>query len=130
LYQKKVGIAMGNSLSPVVSKYLWNTVRKQHWTPQTTNPLNGSDNVDNTFVVWPHGAARLQQFLYHLNSLRDTIIFTTEVEANDTLRFLDVLIMKRGPKLATKMYRRLTHTGPGRAPSTIFIFHNDLSFDL
>jgi hypothetical protein len=34
-----------------------------------------------------------------------------EVEANDTLPFLDVLVMKRGPKLTTKVYRKLTHTG-------------------
>jgi hypothetical protein len=34
-----------------------------------------------------------------------------EVEANDTLPFLDVLIVKRGPKLATKLYRKTTHTG-------------------
>jgi hypothetical protein len=33
-----------------------------------------------------------------------------EVEANDTLPFLDVLIMKMGPKLATKEYRKPTHT--------------------
>jgi hypothetical protein len=32
-----------------------------------------------------------------------------EVEANDTLPFLDVLVMKRGPKLATEVYRQPTH---------------------
>jgi hypothetical protein len=34
-----------------------------------------------------------------------------EVEANDSLPFLDVLVMKRGPKLATKVYRKPTRTG-------------------
>jgi hypothetical protein len=34
-----------------------------------------------------------------------------EVEADDTLPFLDVLVMKRGPKLAMKVYRKPTHTG-------------------
>jgi hypothetical protein len=33
-----------------------------------------------------------------------------EVEANDTLPFLAVLVMKRGPKLAKKVHRKPTHT--------------------
>jgi hypothetical protein len=52
----------------------------------------------------------LQQFLHHLNNIRPTIKFTMEVEANDTLPFLDVAVMKKGPKLAMKLYRKPTHT--------------------
>jgi hypothetical protein len=33
-----------------------------------------------------------------------------EVEANDTLPFLDILAMKRGPKLTIKLYWKPTHT--------------------
>jgi hypothetical protein len=42
--------AMGNSLSLVVSIYLWNTLRKQHWIQQTINPLNSSDML--TTLPW------------------------------------------------------------------------------
>jgi hypothetical protein len=46
-------------------------------------------------VVCPHGAARLQKFVQHLNSLGHTIKFAVEVEDNDNrLPFLDVLVMK------------------------------------
>jgi hypothetical protein len=62
--------------------------------------------IDNTCVVWPHGPVRLQQFHHHLNSIRPTTKFTMEVEANDTLSFLDILVMKWGPKLTTKVYRK------------------------
>jgi hypothetical protein len=55
--------------------------------------------VDDTFVVWPHGRARLQQFHHHLNSLRPTIIFAMEVKANETLPFLDIFVMKVKVKL-------------------------------
>jgi hypothetical protein len=53
----------------------------------------------------------MQQFLHHLNSVRPTIKLPKEVEANDTFPFLDVIIMKRGPKLGMKVYQKLTHTG-------------------
>jgi hypothetical protein len=37
--------------------------------------------------------------------------FTTEEEVTDTLPFLDILVIKRGPKLAMKVYRKPTHAG-------------------
>jgi hypothetical protein len=49
-YQQKEGMAMGNSLSPVSVTYLWNTLRRQHWTQQTTNPLNCS--TTSTTLSW------------------------------------------------------------------------------
>jgi hypothetical protein len=36
-------------------------------------------------------------------------MFTMKVEAKNILPFLDVLIMNRGPKLATKVYGNPTH---------------------
>jgi hypothetical protein len=66
--------------------------------------------VDNSVVVWPHGQARLQQFLHHHNSVRrPTIRFTAEVETDDAVPFWDILVMKRGPKLAMKVYWKLAH---------------------
>jgi hypothetical protein len=67
--------------------------------------------VDDIFMVLPHGPARLQQFLQYLNSLRPTIKFLTEVEDITTLPFLDILVMKRGPNLAMKVYQKPSHTG-------------------
>jgi hypothetical protein len=70
--------------------------------------LNGAQLWNYFQEVWPVG---LQQFLRHLSSLRPTIKFTMEVAANDTHIFLEVLVMKKGPKLATKVYRKPIHTG-------------------
>jgi hypothetical protein len=66
--------------------------------------------VDDTFVVWPHGPPKLQQFLHNLNSLRPTTKLTAKLKLIFiTLPFLDVLVMKRGPKLVTKVYLNPTH---------------------
>jgi hypothetical protein len=63
------------------------------------------------FVVYSHGPARWQQFLLHLNSLRPNILFTMDTEINNVPPFLDVLVMKRGPKLTTNVYRIAAHMG-------------------
>jgi hypothetical protein len=65
----------------------------------------------DTSMVWPHGPARLQQLLRRLSSLRSAIKFTMEVEANYILPLLDILVIKRGPKLGTKLHRKSNHTG-------------------
>jgi hypothetical protein len=37
--------------------------------------------VEDTFVVWPRGPERLQDFLSHLNSFRPFIQFTMEIDS-------------------------------------------------
>jgi hypothetical protein len=105
-HQQQQGMAVGNSLSLLVSNMFM-----EHFEEIADKPTKWLRYVDNTLSVWTHGPARLQQFLLCLNSVRPTINFTTEVEANDTFPFLDVLVVKRDPKLATKVYRKRIHTG-------------------
>ena len=66
--------------------------------------------VDDTFVIWPHGRKRLDDFFEYLNSLHPSIKFTMEIEHNDTLPFLDVLITKNNNTLSHTTYRKKTHT--------------------
>ncbi|KAJ7314096.1 hypothetical protein JRQ81_006031, partial [Phrynocephalus forsythii] len=67
--------------------------------------------VDNTFVIWPHGKDKLNNFLTHLNSLHPKIQFTMEIEANNQLPFLDVLIYKKPDgSLGHTIYQKKTHT--------------------
>jgi hypothetical protein len=100
-YQQKEGMAMGNSLCPVVSNIFMEHSEEIALDTADFKPTKWFRYVDDTFVVWPHGPTRLQQCLHHINSNRPTIKFTMEVEANNTLPFQDVLVMKRDPKLST-----------------------------
>jgi hypothetical protein len=74
------------------------------------NPAKGLIWVD-IFLICPHGAARLQQFLHYLNILKPTVKFTVNVEATGILSFLEASVMKRCPKLVTKVYGKPIQTG-------------------
>lgn len=110
-YQQKEGMAMGNSLSPVVSNIFMEHFEEIAIDTAEYKPAKWLRYVDDTFVIWPYGPEKLQEFLQHINNIRPTIKFTMEVEVNNALPFLDVLVMKQGPKLTTKVYRKPTHTG-------------------
>jgi hypothetical protein len=104
-------MAMGNSPSLVVSNMFMEHFEEVALVTADNKPTKWLRYVDDTFVIWPRGPARLQKFLHSLNSVRPTIKFTMEVETNDTFPFLHILIIKRGPKLATKVYWKPAHTG-------------------
>jgi hypothetical protein len=86
-YQQKEGMAMGNSLTLVISNIFMEHFQEIALDTADHKPTKWRRYIDDTFVVWPHGPAKLQQFLRHVNSVRPTIKFTTEVQANDTLPF-------------------------------------------
>jgi hypothetical protein len=110
-YQQKEGMAMGNSLSLVVSNIFMEHFEETALDTADHKPAKWLIYVDDTFVVWPHGPTGLQQFLHYFSSVTPTTKFTMEVEANNTLPLLDVLVMNRGTKLAMKVYQKPTHTG-------------------
>lgn len=66
--------------------------------------------VDDTFVIWPHGAETLTAFLTHLNNIRPSIQFTMEKESNGTIAFLDVLVKRENDGILTSVFRKTTHT--------------------
>jgi hypothetical protein len=108
-YQQKV-MTKGNS--SVVSSIFMEHFEKMALDIADYKPAKWIRYLDDIFVVWPHGPTKLQQFLHQINSVTPTVKFAMEVEANDTLQFSDILVMKRGPELPTKVYWKPTHTGP------------------
>jgi hypothetical protein len=102
---------MGKSQSPVVSNIFMEHFEEMALDTADYKPDKWLRDVDETFVIWPNGPAKLQEFLHHINSIRPTIKFTIEAASNNTLAFLDILIMKRGSKLTTKVYRMPIHAG-------------------
>jgi hypothetical protein len=111
LFQQKDGMAMGSSLSPIVSNIFMEHFEKLALNLAQYKPSLWLQHVDDTFVVWPHGPEWLQNFLNHLNSLRASIHFTMETESDSVIPFLDVLVIRKGMTLAIRVYKKPTHTG-------------------
>lgn len=52
--------------------------------------------MDDTFVIWPHGSAKLDDFLVHLNSIHPNIKFMMKIEKMGGLPFLNVFVHHNG----------------------------------
>ena len=73
--------------------------------------ININRYVDDTFVIWPHGLNKLNEFLNYINNIHSNIKFTVEIEKDNELPFLDVLVYKKNDgTLGHKIYRKPTHT--------------------
>ena len=66
-------------------------------------PIMWKRYVDDTFVIVKKN--NLKTFHEHLNNIEANIKFTLEIESNNSLPFLDVLVVK-----ATKLYQKPTLT--------------------
>ena len=66
--------------------------------------------VDDTFVMVKDEKER-QLLEHHLNNLHTSLVFTSEIEKEDQLPFLDVLVKRQNKIYTTCVYRKPTFTG-------------------
>ena len=104
------GTAMGSPLSLVITNIYMEGFEEEVLDTAADQPSLWVHYVDDTFVIWPHGLDKLENFHSHLNSLRKSIRFTVEKEQNNHLPFLDVLVTKEGNHMTTSIYKKATHT--------------------
>ena len=114
LYNQIDGVGMGNPLGPVYANSFMCHTEKQ-WLadcPVSFKPLFYRRYVDDTFLIF-RDISHVDLFLSYLNSKHPNIKFTSEVEENSMLSFLDVLITRRRGSFTTSVYRKNTFTGLG-----------------
>jgi hypothetical protein len=104
-FQHKDGMAKGISLSPVVSNIIMERFEKLALDSAQHKQSLWLRHVDDIFVILPHGPERSQNFLSHLNSFRPYIQFTMEIEPDSAIPSVDILVIRKGTPLATKVYR-------------------------
>ncbi|XP_058045388.1 P2Y purinoceptor 1 isoform X3 [Ahaetulla prasina] len=102
---------MGSPLSPVIANLYMEHFETQALEKSDHKPKLWLRYVDDTFIIWPHGKEKLDNFLTHLNSLHPKIQFTMETEVNNQLPFLDVLVYRKpNGSLGHTIYQKKTHT--------------------
>lgn len=111
-FQQDFGMAMGGSLSPIMSNIFMEHFEESFVKTHRHTPKVWWRYVDDVFCIWPHGINHLHEFLDHLNSLEPSIKFTIELESDSQLPFLDTLVHRHtnNNTLDITVYRKKTHT--------------------
>ena len=108
------GIAMGTKLAPALASIYIGDLEESFLSSCKLQPTLWVRYIDDVFMVWPHALEEFDKFLKDLNSVRERIRFTAEVNTQ-SCNFLDLTIYK-GPeflstgRLSTKIYYKPTNT--------------------
>ena len=112
LYQQVDGVAMGSPLGPLFAN-IFISFHEQKWLnncPSSFNPLLHRRYVDDCFLLF-RSSDHVPLFLDYLNQQHASITFTTEIERDGILPFLDIDICRSDRKFGTSVYRKPTFTG-------------------
>ena len=103
---------MGNSLGPTLANAFLahHEVKWLNECPESFKPLVYRRYVDDTFLVFK-SPSHVPRFLEYINSQHQNIEFTSEVESENKLPFLDVMVTHEGYGFSTSVYRKPTFTG-------------------
>ena len=93
LYQQDEGCAMGSSVFPIIANFYNLYFEQLAITSAPTPPSVWYRYVDDTFVKIRKDA--VDDFTYYINSLDPHIKFTSELEKEGQLAFLDSLVTRR-----------------------------------
>jgi Reverse transcriptase (RNA-dependent DNA polymerase)/GIY-YIG catalytic domain len=111
LYKQKRGFPMGSGLSPALCEVFMNKYEKEWMEKEELRPEFYRRYVDDGFGVWKKGREKFEEFKQKVNALHGSIKWTFEEMKEGELPYLDCLVMKKGSKLTTKVYRKPTHSG-------------------
>jgi hypothetical protein len=106
-YQQKERKATGSSHSPVIINMVMEYSEKIALDTEDNKPPKRLRCDDDTFIVWPHGPAKITKILSPPQQPQtyDKI----HNGSGNTLPFTDIVVMKKGPNLTTKVSRKLAN---------------------
>ena len=109
-YEQIDGVSMGSPLGPLFANVFMDRLENENMEQlKNLGLVFWKRYVDDTFSIIKTDNA--QKVLDFLNSIHPNIKFTTELEQNNCIPFLDVLVKKKLGRLHTEMYRKPTFTG-------------------
>ena len=112
IYTQTDGVAMGSPLGPSLANAFL-CFHEQTWLnecPEDFKPVYYRRYVDDIFVLF-RSPDHLEKFTSYLNLKHKNINFTYEKESNDSLPFLDILILSSENGFKTSVYHKQTFSG-------------------
>ena len=112
VYQQIDGVAMGSPLGPLFATIFISFHEKTwlHNCPSLFKPLLYRRYVDDCFLLFK-SLNHVPLFLDYFNRQHPGISFTSELEKDGKLPFLDVEIFRSSAKFSASVYRKPTFTG-------------------
>lgn len=111
-YKQVNGLAMGSPLSPIIANlYLEHFESQIFNNPSFASPSNFKlwrRYMDDILILKPN-SWKNNDVLTLMNTLDDDIKFTYEAEVNNSITFLDLLLIRDGDRLKSKIYQKPTH---------------------
>ena len=114
LYSQVDGLGMGLPLGPTFAN-IFLSFHEKSWMddcPPDFKPVFYRRYVDDCFILFS-SSDHAPKFLNYLNSKHQNIKFTSELEQNCKISFLDCLVTRIDNKFETSTFRKATFTGSG-----------------
>ena len=111
MYQQIDGVAVGNPLGPTLAN-LFLCHHETNWLsncPLEFKPVLYRRYIDDTFLQF-RDISHIDKFLNYINSQHSSIQFTSEIENNSMLNFLDITVSKIDDTFKTSIFRKKTFT--------------------
>jgi len=110
-YDQIDGVAMGSPLGPLFANFFMSDFERKHMPElRRLGVKRWYRYVDDVFATLKTNV-NVDEILEFLNSRHINIKFTSELESNNKLPFLDVYVIRRLNKYITTVYRKKTFTG-------------------
>lgn len=108
-YKQKQGTPMGSSVSPIIAVYVLDFVLKKSLPKLPFRVPFLKKFMDDIITAIP--ADQIQQSLNIMNQFNPKIQFTVETENNNSVPFLDILVIRENNRLLSDWYRKSMSSG-------------------
>ena len=111
-YQQIDGVAMGSPLGPTLAN-IFMSYHEKSWLencPISFKPVYYKRYIDDIFVMFT-SPGHIDLFKNYMNTCHDSINFTSEVEVQNKMPFLDFEFFREDGRIKSTVYRKPTFTG-------------------